>query len=105
MDHFTTDTSVGVRINKDTHLVEIQIDKDKTNIDIKINDNLKHFDKNCIDQYISPNFSVEMFYYVLYNFLKYNNFKLSHNQNYYTIEGYYSDHYEQSDIIHIKFDI
>jgi hypothetical protein len=105
MDHFTTDTSVGIRINNDTHLIEIQIDKNKTNIHIKINDNIKHIDNNFINQYITPNFSVEMFYYVMYNFLKYNNFKLSYNQNYYTFEGYYTEHYEQSDIIHIKFDI
>jgi hypothetical protein len=105
MEHITLTNSFGIRHHKDEHFIEIQIDNNKTNIDIKINDNIKNIDINYIHQFITPNFTVEMFYYVMYNFLKYNNFKLSYNQNYYTFEGYYTEHYEQSDIIHVKFDI
>jgi hypothetical protein len=105
MDNFVTDSFTGVRIYKDTNLIQIEIDKNKTKIHIKINDNTKNIDRNFINEFITPNFSVEMFYYVMYNFLKYNNFKLFYNDNNYTFEGYYTEHYEQSDVIHVKFDV
>ncbi len=105
MDHFISDNFVGVSIYKDANFIQIQMDKNKTKIHIKINDNTKYIDRNFINQFITPNFSIEMFYYVMYNFLKYNNFKLSCNENNYTFEGYYTEHYEQSDVIHVKFDV
>jgi hypothetical protein len=105
MEHFTLANSFGIRRHKDEHYIEIQIDYNKVNINININDKSKQIDIHFIRNYVTQNFSVEMFYYVLYDFLKYNNFKLSSEDDHYTFEGYYTEHYEQSDIIHVKFDV
>ena len=105
IEYFTNNNLIGVRANKDDTLIEVTINNINTNIDIKISDNIKHIDKNFIDQFITPNFTVEMFYFVMCNFLKYGNYKLSYDNDNYTFEGYYTEHYEQSDIIHVKFDV
>ena len=105
IEYFTTNNFVGIRSHKNDKLIEVSINDINTNINVKINKNFKDIDKNFINKHITPNFTVEMFYYVLNNFLKYNNYKISYDNNNYTFEGYYTEHYEQSDEIHVKFDV
>ena len=103
MEYFVTDNTNGFRFNRNNNNIQIEIDKNKTIIIIKINDNKLSINKDYIDNKITPNFSVEMFYYVLCYLIKYNNYKLINSyEGYYTLEGYYSDDYEQSDTIHIN---
>jgi hypothetical protein len=86
--------------------MDIIINKEKTIIFIKINlDNIRciSIDREFIIKKITPNFTVEMFYYVLLEFIKYKTYKLTKKENYYIFEGYYYEPYEQGDEIYINF--
>lgn len=86
--------------------MEININDEKTIILIKINvDNIRSIsiDREFIIKKITPNFTVEMFYYVLLEFIKYKTYKLIKKENYYIFEGYYYEPYEQGDEIYINF--
>ncbi len=85
--------------------MDITINKEKTIILIKINNRSISIDKQFINNNITPNFTVEMFYYVLLEFNKYNTYKLTKKEDYYVFEGYYYEPYDQGDEIHIKFNI
>ncbi len=83
--------------------IQIDMNKEKNNIIIKINNNIKEINHDFIVTNITPNFSVEMFYYVMRGFIKYANYKLIKIDNDYIFEGYYIEPYDQGDEIHIKF--
>ena len=105
IEHFNTESFFGFRTHNDDITFQIQSDTDKTSIEIKINNNIKNVDIIYIREVIAPNFSFDMFYYVMYNFLKYNNYKIDYKNGRYTFEGYYTEEYDQSDNVHIKFEV
>ncbi len=100
MEYFTTINTIGVRSNN----IQVEINKEKTNIIININKSNLIINREFIIK-ISPNFSVELFYYILCGFLKYNNYKLIEVDNHYIFDGYYNEPYEQGEEIHINFTI
>ncbi len=103
MEYFNTDNTCGFHISRDNYWIQTEIDKNKTIIILKINNNTLSINKEYINNKITPNFSVEMFYYVLCNLVKYNNYKLiNSSDDNYIFEGYYVEHYEQSDMVHIN---
>jgi hypothetical protein len=89
--------------------MEVNINDDKTIILIKMsldNDTRSiSIDREFINNNITPNFTVEMFYYVLLEFNKYKTYKLTKKYNYYVFEGYYYEPYDQGDEIYITFKI
>ena len=58
-------------------------------ITIAINCSKLIIDREFVIKHITPNFTLEMFYYVLMEFIKYDNYSLFDAQNYYTFSGYY----------------
>ena len=82
--------------------IQIEINKDKTIIIMNINESQLIINRQFIINNITPNFTVEMFYYVLCEFIKYNNYKLEYINNHYIFNGYYNEPYEQGEIIHIN---
>jgi hypothetical protein len=82
--------------------IQIEINKDKTIIIMNINESQLIINRQFIINNITPNFTVEMFYYVLCEFIKYNNYKLEYINNHYIFNGYYHEPYEQGEIIHIN---
>ena len=79
----------------------IKLLKETTIIIININTSKLFINREFINNNITPNFTVEMFYYVLCELIKYNNYKLSESINNYIFEGYYNEPYDQGDEIHI----
>jgi hypothetical protein len=98
MIYIFTNGTFGIK-NKN---IQIEINKNKTFIIIKINESNLTINREYIINNITPNFSVEMLYYVLYGFIKYNNYILREDNNHYIFEGYYNEPYEQGDEIHVK---
>jgi hypothetical protein len=82
--------------------MDISINSEKSSITFKIYNNELVIDRQFIYNKISQNFTVEMFYYVLCEFKKYNNYKITINDNNYIFEGYYNEPYDQGDQIYIK---
>jgi hypothetical protein len=82
--------------------MDISINSEKTIIIFKLYNNQIIIDRDFINKNISPNFTVELFYYILYEFRKYKNYKITKNENSYIFEGYYNEPYEQGDQIYIK---
>jgi hypothetical protein len=106
MEYFANEDTIGVKSNKNNNSIEIQTDKDiKLYIKITINGSNIVIDRDFIIKHITSNFTVEMFYYVLSEFIKYNNYGLIDTEDYYTFSGYYQEHYDQGDIIYINFNI
>jgi hypothetical protein len=106
MEYFAKEDTIGVKSYKNNNSIEIQIDKDtKLYIKITINGFMLVIDRDFIIENITPNFTLEMFYYVLLEFIKYDNYSLLDTQNYYTFSGYYQEPYEQGDIIYITFNV
>ncbi len=103
MEYFVTDNTNGVKSHKNKNIVQIEISKDKTIIYITINETNMIIDRDFIRNNITPNFSVELFYYVLCEFIKYDNYKLINNNNQFIFDGIYCEPYEQGDIIHVHF--
>ncbi len=102
MEFFRINDIVGFRTIKNN--IIIQIEMNKNIINININENQLIIDRDYIINNITPNFSVEMLYYVLCEFFKSDrNYKLVFDNNYYIFEGYYYEPYEQGEEIHIKF--
>jgi hypothetical protein len=91
MEYFLTDNTYGFRSSKNN--IQIEINNENTIIIVKINNNIKEINRNFIINNITPNFSVEMFYHILYEFVKYNKYKLENNNNQYIFEGYYTEPY------------
>ncbi len=105
MEFFTTNNTVGFRTIKNNNIIQIEINKNKDFITININENQLLIDRDYIITYITPNFSVEMLYYILCEFLKSDychNYKLIEDKNYYIFEGYYTEHFDQGETIYIK---
>ena len=106
MQYFANEDTIGVRSYKNNNNIEIVTDKYmKLYIKITVNSSDIVMDRDFIIEHITPNFTLEMFYYVLREFIKYDNYKLIENEDYYTFDGYYFEPYEQGDIIHINFNI
>jgi hypothetical protein len=98
MEYLRTNDTVGVKNNN----IQIEINNEYSFIIFKINESTLLINREFINNKISPNFSVEMFYYVLCNFIKYNNYKLNKDDTKYIFEGYYYEPYDQGDEIYIK---
>ena len=107
MEYFSIDDNIGVRSYKNNHIVQIEINSAQTLITIYVDELLLEIDRKYIVSNITPNFNVEMLYYVLSNFIKYDNYTLIENKNKdgYIFEGYYNEPYEQGDNIHINIEI
>ena len=101
MEHFATDITYGIRTLKNNNHIQLEVNNNKTIIILKINDSIKKINRDYIINNITPNISVEMLYYVLYEFLKYDNYKLIKDNSNYIFEGYYNEPYEQGEEIHI----
>ena len=102
INYFNIDENIGIRTYNDNNIIQIEINKTKTQLTIYINESIISIDQNYIVKNISQNFNVEMLYHVLVEFVKYNNYKLicdSHSR--YTIKGFYQEPYEQGDLIDI----
>lgn len=105
MEYFLIDKNIGVRSYKNNHIIQIVINNEKTLITIYVNESKLVIDRQYIIDNITPNFTVEMLYYVLCNFLKYNNYILVEDRNSFIFESYYYEPYDQGDEIHIKIKI
>jgi hypothetical protein len=104
MEYFTTDNNIGVKCVKNNNIIKIQTNKD-TYVCISINSSNFKMDKDFIKAYITPNFSLEMLYYVLIDFIKYDNYNLKDTDDCYIFRGHYHEPYEQGDIINISLNI
>jgi hypothetical protein len=104
MEYFSIDNIIGVKCVKNNNSITIETDKD-THICISINSSNFKIDRDFITKHISPNFSVEMCYYVLIEFIKYDNYTLTDSDAYYMFRGHYHEHYTQGDIIDIALKI
>jgi hypothetical protein len=106
MEYFANEDNIGIKSYKNDNSIEIITDKDtKLYVKITINSSNLVIDKDFIIEHITPNFTLEMFYYVLKEFIKYGNYNLIENEDYYKFSGYYQEPYEQGDNIYINFNI
>ena len=96
MEYLAIDNTIGVKCVKNNSIM-VQTDKN-TYTCISINSSNFRMDRDFITKNITPNFSVEMFYYVLIEFIKYDNYKLIDTDGYYIFRGHYHEPYEQGDI-------
>ncbi len=103
MEFFKTNETDGFRTIKNNNIIQIEMNKNTNIINININENQIIIDRDYINNNITPNFSVEMLYYVLCEFFKSDhNYKLFSVNNIYIFEGIYYEPYEQGDEIYIK---
>jgi hypothetical protein len=107
MEYFSIQDKIGFRSYKNNHIVQVEINSEQTLIIIYVDELLLEIDRKYIVSNITPNFNVEMLYYVLSSFIKYDNYRLIENNSKdgYIFEGYYNEPYEQGDNIHIKIEI
>jgi hypothetical protein len=101
MEYLKTNDTVGIKTLKNNNIIQIEFDKNNIII-ISINKSKLVINKDYINNNITPNFTVEMLYYILYELIKYNNYNLIEDNNSYIFEGCYHEPYEQGDEIYIK---
>lgn len=105
MEYFVNDDIIEVRAHKNNHSIQIDTNTTIDYIQFTINSSTLIIDRHYIIQNITPNFTVEMCYYVLVDFIKYDNYSLVDNSCYYIFSGYYSEPYEQGDTICINLEV
>lgn len=102
MEYYFIDNNIGVKSKKNDIFIKIEVNKNNFDfILMYLNENKIMIDRDFIKNNITPNFTVELLYYVLCEFIKYDNYKLIKNGSQYIFDGYYSEPYEQGEIIHI----
>jgi hypothetical protein len=115
MEYFKTIDTVGIRTIKNNNIIQIELNKENDILSfadggiiiININESQLIIDREYIYNNITPNFTVEMLYYVLCNFIKYDNFnfELLVEESSYILEGCYHEPYDQGDEIFIRIKI
>ena len=92
MEYFVDDEIIGVRTHKNNNSIQIDTNTTIDYIQITINSSNLVIDRDYIIQHITPNFTVEMCYYVLVDFIKYDNYSLVDNSGYYIFSFSYVSH-------------